>query len=79
MWQCVVLTRVWRQADPEFVGRLNAIRFGDNAAAAELAERCARPLPETAGIKPTQASVGSSTVGASCISSGSGSYACLLA
>lgn len=53
-----MLTRVWRQADPEFAGRLNAIRLGDYAAAAELAALCARPLPQRAGIKPTQASTG---------------------
>ncbi len=53
-FQCVVLTKVWRQSDQEFVRLLNAIRFGDNNAAAHLARTCGRPLPEREGIKPTQ-------------------------
>ncbi|KAI3437869.1 hypothetical protein D9Q98_000315 [Chlorella vulgaris] len=52
--ECVLLTKIWRQADQEFVRLLNAIRFGDNAAAAELARRCSRALPDHGSIKPTQ-------------------------
>jgi hypothetical protein len=56
--QKVVLTRVWRQRDPDFVRLLNGVRFGHGEAAMEIARRCARPLPELDGIKPTQARAG---------------------
>lgn len=52
--QCVVLTKVWRQADTNFVSILNAVRFGNNSAAAQLAAQRRGPLPEHNGIKPTQ-------------------------
>ncbi|KAL4451826.1 hypothetical protein ABPG75_007488 [Micractinium tetrahymenae] len=52
--ECVVLTKVWRQADTTFVSILNAVRFGNNAAAAQLFAQRRGPLAERDGIKPTQ-------------------------
>ena len=52
--QKVVLTQVFRQKDQEFVRLLNAIRFGNDSAAATVWRLCARALPEREGIKPTQ-------------------------
>jgi hypothetical protein len=52
----VVLTQVFRQADAQFIKWLQAIRGGhaDAAAAlAALAARCAAPLPEKGGVRPT--------------------------
>ena len=53
----VELTQVFRQSEAEFVAHLQCIREGRaNAAAAlaALAQRCARPLPVSSGIKPTE-------------------------
>ncbi len=41
-------------APQAFVSILNAVRFGDNAAAQRLYQQCRRPLAERDGIKPTQ-------------------------
>ena len=53
--QEVILTKVFRQADEEFVGILNDLREGrgQNALSA-LQRRCMRPLPCTDGIIPTE-------------------------
>ena len=51
----VVLTKVFRQADEEFVAILNSIREGrGQAAIAALQRRCSRPLPAIDGIRPTE-------------------------
>lgn len=51
----VILTKVFRQSDEEFVAILNDLRRGrGHQALAALQQRCARPLPETHGIKPTE-------------------------
>ena len=51
----VLLTKVFRQSDEEFVAILNDLRMGrGQGALAALQQRCARPLPETHGIKPTE-------------------------
>ena len=51
----VLLTKVFRQSDEEFVAILNDLRMGRGVhALAALQQRCARPLPETHGIKPTE-------------------------
>ena len=51
----VILTKVFRQSDEEFVGILNDLREGrgQNALGA-LQRRCVRPLPCTDGIVPTE-------------------------
>ncbi|KAL3131052.1 hypothetical protein ABBQ38_15563 [Trebouxia sp. C0009 RCD-2024] len=51
----VLLTKVWRQRNPEFVRMLNNIRTGNGKGAIqELLQQCSRPLPEQNGVKPTQ-------------------------
>lgn len=50
------LTRVYRQADKEFVEALSAIRQGrgvDDGAIARVVRQCTRPLPPKDGIIPT--------------------------
>lgn len=54
-FHCVLLTKVWRQADEVFVNILNDIRWGRGQQALKLLrECCARLLTEKKGIKPTQ-------------------------
>ncbi|DBA72022.1 TPA: hypothetical protein ACH3X2_14301 [Trebouxia sp. C0005] len=51
----VLLTKVFRQRNPEFVRMLNDIRTGNGRTAIQqLLQLCTRPLPEQNGIKPTQ-------------------------
>ena len=51
----VLLTKVFRQSDEDFVAILNDLREGrGQAALAALQRRCGRPLPATHGIKPTE-------------------------
>lgn len=54
----VLLTKVFRQSEAEFMALLDDIRDGDKAVAASaierLVRRCKRPLPANGGIKPTQ-------------------------
>ena len=51
----VVLTKVFRQSDEDFVTILNDLRQGrGERALAALQQQCARPLPEVHGIKPTE-------------------------
>ena len=53
--QEVILTKVFRQADEDFVAILNDLREGrGQTALAALAQRCARPLPSVHGIQPTE-------------------------
>ena len=53
--QEIMLTKVFRQSDEEFVRILNDIREGrGQAAMAALQRRCLRPLPQVHGIKPTE-------------------------
>eukprot|EP00798_Chlamydomonas_sp_ICE-L_P021499 gene21499-28480_t len=52
----VLLTKVFRQKDLEFVTLLDDIRYGRNPEAAihRLKQLCSRPLINNTGIKPTQ-------------------------
>ena len=52
----VLLTRVYRQKDAEFLSLLDAVRAGRQGKKAirRLVELCGRPLDVTSGIKPTQ-------------------------
>jgi ATP-dependent DNA helicase PIF1 len=52
----VLLTRVYRQKDAEFLSLLDAVRDGRHGKKAirRLVELCGRPLDVTSGIKPTQ-------------------------
>ena len=53
--QEVILTKVFRQADEEFVGILNDLREGRGQnALSVLQRRCMRPLPSSDGIIPTE-------------------------
>mmetsp|Transcript_473 Transcript_473/g.1461 ORF Transcript_473/g.1461 Transcript_473/m.1461 type:complete len:490 (-) Transcript_473:264-1733(-) len=51
----VLLTKVFRQKNPEFVNLLNEIRYGDGKMAIPaLLQKCKRPLPDMNGVRPTQ-------------------------
>ncbi|KAI8467240.1 MAG: hypothetical protein J3K34DRAFT_431333 [Monoraphidium minutum] len=52
----VLLKKVFRQADPEFVEVLEAVRWAraPGPALRKLIAKCARPLPARGGVKPTR-------------------------